>query len=304
MKLFLQSAYLSSAMSLIYIALLYRSHPYRRLPVASIFSTFAVGMLAVVPAVLLYRLIPALNPDGLLGAVLAAPLVEESVKFLLFAFTVRRLGYPSLIEPLDYAITFGILGLGFGVYEDFWYIFGTTYPSWIAGDQSHFIEVFRWMAYARSFPGHVLFNAMAGFLIGWGLCRANRRTRWRWFAGAFVIAAVSHSLFNLAANQRGTLLLWSLVVFYLGIVLVLRRRVLAVSPFAVLLKLIGGKNVSWEFGISPVEVLFAEGFSWPGKTKRSYLAFYPLTLSLVVLFPVLVSCVYFMHRVLSMGGGR
>jgi len=51
MKLFLQSAYLSSAISLIYIALLYRSHPFRRLPIVSILATFTVGMLAVVPAV-------------------------------------------------------------------------------------------------------------------------------------------------------------------------------------------------------------------------------------------------------------
>jgi len=296
MRLFLQSAYLSSAMSLIYIALLYRSHPFRRLPIVSIFSTFTVGMLAVVPVVLFYRFIPGLNPDGVLGAILVAPLVEESVKLLLFAATVRRLGYPSLIEPLDYAIYFGILGLGFGVYEDFWYIFGTTYPSWTAGDYSHFLEVFRWMAYARSFPGHVLFNAMAGFLIGWGLCQAEGKARWGWFAGAFVMAAVSHGLFNLAASQRGTLLLWSLVVSYLGIFLMLRRRVLAVSPFAALRELIRAKRSSWGFRISPVEALFAEGFSWPGKTKRSYLAFYPLTLSLVVLFPVLVSCVYFMQK--------
>jgi RsiW-degrading membrane proteinase PrsW (M82 family) len=302
MQLFLKSAYLSSAMSLIYIAMLYRSHPLRRLPIVPILSTFAIGMLAVVPVVLLYRFIPGLNPDGVLGAVLVAPWIEESAKLLLFAITVRRLGYPSLIEPLDYAITFGILGLGFGVYEDFWYIFGTTYSSWVSGDYSHFVEVFRWMAYARSFPGHVLFNAMAGFLIGWGLCQAEGKRRWGWFAGAFMTAVIAHGLFNLAASQRGTLLLWSLVVLYLGIVLMLRRRVLTVSPFMAIRELIQEKRSSWEFRISPVEALFAEGFSWPGKTKRSFLAFYPLTLSLIVLFPVLVSCVYFMHRVLSIGG--
>ena len=301
MQLFLQSAYLSSAMSLIYIALLYRSHPFRRLPLASVFSTFAVGMLAVVPVVLVYRFIPGLSPDGVWGAVLIAPWVEESVKLLLFSATVRRLGYPSLIEPLDYAIYFGILGLGFGVYEDFWYIFGNTYPSWISGDYNHFIEVFRWMAYARSFPGHVLFNAMAGFLIGWGLCQAEGKARWGWFSGAFLMAVISHGLFNLAATQRGTLLLWSLIVLYLGVVLALRRRALAVSPFATLPELIQEQRSAWGFRISPVEALFAEGFSWPGKTKRTYLAFYPLTLSLIVLFPVLVSCVYFVHRVLSVG---
>ncbi|MFC2078733.1 PrsW family glutamic-type intramembrane protease [Candidatus Bipolaricaulota bacterium] len=301
MKLFLQAAYLSSALSLIYIALLYRSHPFRRLPVASILSTFVVGMLSVVPVILVYRIIPGLNPEGLLGAVVVAPVVEESVKLLLFAVTTRRMGYPSLIEPLDYAIYFGILGVGFAIYEDFWYIFGTSYPSWVSGDHSHFIEVFRWMAYARSFPGHVLFDAMAGFLMGWGLCQVEGKSRWAWFAGAFMLAVVSHGLFNLAASQRGTLLLWSLVVAYLGVFLMLRRRVLAVSPFAALRQFMGAKRSSWDFRISPVEALFAEGFSWPGRAKRTLLAFYPLILSLVVLFPVLVSCVYFLHRILSLG---
>ena len=302
MKLFLQSAYLSSAISLLYIALLYRSHPFRRLPIVSILSTFLVGMLAVVPVILVYRFMPWLSSDGLFGAVLVAPLVEESVKLIVFAATTRRLGYPSLIEPLDYAIYFGILGLGFGVYEDFWYIFGNTYTSWTSGNYSHFIEVFRWMAYARSFPGHVLFNAMAGFLVGWGLCSVEGKRRWVWFAGAFMMAVVCHGLFNLAASQRGTLLLWSLVVAYLGVFLILRRRVLAVSPFSALRELIQARRSDWEFSVSPIEALFAEGFSWPGKPKRGFLAFYPLTLSLVVLFPVLVSCVYFMHRILSIGG--
>jgi len=304
MQLVLQSAYLSSVLSLIYIALLYRSHPFRRLPLVSILMTFAVGMLAVVPVIIVYRLLPGLEQDGLLGAVLVAPIIEESVKLLLFALTARRLGYPSLIEPLDYAITFGVLGVGFAIYEDFWYIFGNTYPSWISGDQNHFIEVFRWMAYARSFPGHVLFNALAGFFIGWGVCQARGKVRWGWYAGAFLIAAGSHSLFNLAASQRGTLLLWSLVVGYGGLFLVLRRRVLEDSPFVALRALIRGRrSVPWNFEISPVEALFAEGFWWPGKAKPRYLPFYPVTLSLIVLFPVLVSCVYFLHRLLSMGGG-
>jgi RsiW-degrading membrane proteinase PrsW (M82 family) len=301
MNLFLQAAYLSSASSLIYIALLYRSHPFRRLPVPSVLSTFAVGMLAVIPVAVVFRLLPGVTSDSLLGVTLVAPVVEESVKLALFAATIWRVGYPRLIEPLDYAIYFGILGIGFGIYEDFWYIFGNTYPSWISGDHGHFLEVFRWMVYARSFPGHVLFDTMAGFLIGWGMCLTRGKGRWAWWVGACATAVVSHGLFNLAAGQQGTLLLWSVVVSYVGIILALRRRAIAVSPFAALSAYIEGKRPSWEFGITPVETLFAEGFAWPGKPKRSLLAFYPVTLSLIVLFPVLLSCVYFLHRLLLIG---
>jgi len=303
MQLFLQSAYLSSVLSLVYIALLYRSHPYRKLPLASILTTFTVGMLSVVPVYLINRLVPGLHGNGLLGAVLTAPLIEESVKLSLFAVTAWRLGYPSLIEPLDYAIYFGVLGVGFAVYEDFWYIFGNSYPSWVEGDTSRFLEVFRLMAYARSFPGHVLFDAISGFFIGWAVCQRTKRVRWIWFAGAFLSAVGTHSLFNLVASQRGTLLLWSLVAGLVGIFLALRRRALDCSPFVAIREFVQGERLDWEYAISPVDTLFAEGFAWPGKSRRNVFPFYPVILSLIVLFPVLVSCVYLLQRLLSIGIG-
>ncbi len=301
MQLFLRSAYLSSLLSVIYIALLYRCHPSRRLPMPAVLSTFVVGMLSVVPAVLLYRFIPSSAMDHLLGAVVIAPLVEEAVKLGLFALTARRLGYPNLIEPIDYAILFGILGVGFGIYEDFWYIFGTSYPSWISGDDGRFLEVFRWMLYARSFPGHVLFNGLAGFAIGWGLIEGQPGRRWRWVAGGFAIAVGCHALFNLVASRGGTLLLWSLVLLYGGAFLVLRRRMTERSPFTALPTFIQGKTGEWTYSINPVDVLFADGFGWPGRTSRSFLSFYPLALSLVILFPVFMSCVYFLHRLMLLG---
>jgi len=304
MKLFVESAYLSSLLSAIYIALLYRSHRYRRPPIAPLLVAFTMGMLAVIPVVLIYRLVPGLHPDGMLGAVAIAPWLEEAVKLLLFLTMARRLGYPTLIEPLDYAILFGVLGVGFSVYEDFWYIFGGSYPSWISGDVGRFSEVFRWLIYARSFPGHLLFDAVAGFLIGWGMCgeseRARANRRWS-IVGAFAVAVAMHTGFNLAAHARGTLLLWSVVVLYVGLFLAFRRRALERSPFAALQALLAGDATSWGFPVSPVQVLFAEGFDWPGRVKSRILPFYPLTLSLVVLFPVLVSCVYLLHRLLSMG---
>jgi len=301
MKLFLESAYLSSLLSVIYITLLYRSHRYRKPPVAPLLVAFAVGMLAVIPVMIVYRLLPGLHFEGLLGAVVVAPLVEEGVKLTLLVLMARRLGYPTLVEPLDYAILFGVLGVGFAVYEDFWYIFGNSYPSWVAGDSGHFLEVFRWLAYARSFPGHILFDAVAGFLIGRRICRQTRVDRWTGMAGAFLVAVAMHACFNLAARVHGTLLLWSVVVLYVGIFLMLRRHALERSPFAALQAYLSGESTSWTYNLPPVKVLLAEGFVWPGKVKSTILTFFPLTMSLVILFPVLVSCVYLLHRLLSLG---
>lgn len=106
MTLFLQSAYLSSAMSLLYIALLVRSNPHRRLPLVPVLTTFVAGMMGVVLVVLLVRIIPELSLEGIAGRTVITPIVEESAKFLVFALTVRRLRYPNLIEPLDYAVFF------------------------------------------------------------------------------------------------------------------------------------------------------------------------------------------------------
>ena len=301
MQLFLQSAYLSSLLSVVYIALLYRSHPFHRLPMAPVLTTFIVGMISVIPVLLLYRAIPPLRMDGVLGTVLIAPLVEESIKLAAFGVTARRLGYPTLVDALDYAVLFGVLGVGFAVYEDFWYIFGSSYSSWVSGDLDRFYEVFRWITVARSFPGHILFNAIAGLVIGETVCRAGAWRSARGTASALMVAFAMHALFNLVARQQSALLLWSLVISYIGVFLALRRRAMERSPFLAVQRRVTDGREEWSHPLSPVQVLFAEGFAWPGTARARFLAFYPLLLSLVVLFPLLVSCVYLLHRWVSMG---
>lgn len=298
MNLFLRSVYLSSAMALVYIVLLYLSHPHRRVRSAPMLISFGLGMLAVIPVILIERLIPGFAATETWSSVVAAPLVEEGVKLCIFLLTIWRLGYPTLIEPIDYAILFAVLGVGFGVYEDFWYVFHRSYPSWISGEIGRFNEVFRWMAYARSFPGHLMFNALAGFLLGWASRAKDTRTRGRWILAAFATAVLAHSLFNATASLSGTIPLWTLMVAYLGIFLALRRQSLSQSPFRSLERLVEGGTDPWQHQQTPVEILFAEGYGWPGRPKRGFLQFFPLTLSLIILFPVLVSGMYFVHRLL------
>jgi len=261
------------------------------------FLAFGLGMFSVVPVVLIGRLLPGLGASGAWSSVVAAPLLEEGVKLAIFLLTIARLGYPALIEPIDFAILLGVLGVGFGVYEDFWYIFHRSYPSWISGEIGRFNEVFRWIAYARSFPGHLMFDALAGFMLGWGW-RAGKARRWLWTLAAFATAVLAHSLFNAIALLTGTIPLLTLMVAYLGIFLALRRQSLRNSPFCDVEKWVEGSSSSWHHERTPVEILFAEGYGWPGKSRRGFLQFFPLTMSLIILFPVLVSGVYFAHRLL------
>jgi len=168
MSLFLRSIYLSSALSLGYIFLLVKSNPYRRIPAAPAIVAFTAGMLAVIPVVAVKRFIPFdLNLASTAGLFLAAS-IEEVMKFSAFFLTGWRFRFPNAIGPLDFAIYFGILGVGFAVYEDFWYIFSVSYPSWTAGDPYRFSEIFHGIVLARAFPGHILFNGLAGFLVGRG----------------------------------------------------------------------------------------------------------------------------------------
>ena len=296
MDLLLRSTYLSAALSLLYIFLLYRSHPYRRLPAPATLLAFVVGMLSVV-LVIAFRERVAIPPiDETLGALLAAAAVEEGAKLLAASVTVFRFRFPNVAEPLDIMLYLGIVGVGFGIYEDFWYIFATSYPSWIAGDPGRFAEVFRGIILARALPGHILFNAISGFLLGIAFFARGRR---RWMLGTAGIAAavLLHAGFNLIAGWDQPLLLLTYAVILVGAFLGLRRWASARSPFAAVIRHVEDA-AAWTGERSAVSMLLAEGFAWPGKGRGGLFQFYPVILSLCVLFPLLILGVYFTSRVL------
>jgi RsiW-degrading membrane proteinase PrsW (M82 family) len=305
MSLFIQTIYLASGLSLLYIFLLYRSNPLRRLPAATVTVTFTLGMAAVIPAALLHRLLPLDGGGPVFSAYVSAGLIEEGIKFLVLAVTIWRFKFPDLAEPIDLAIYFGILGVGFGIYEDFWYIFSVSYDAWTAGDVSRFHEVFQAIAIARSFPGHILFDALAGFLVSHARFLERFRDRVPWLIGGFLLAVGLHGSFNLIATLGGTIPLLSYIVLLIGLFLHLRRRALARSPFRALIGLITKEEEEeWAYPRPPVDYLFAEGFSWPGKPKGGMFQVFPLTLALLILYPLLVVMIYLIHRtILWLVGG-
>jgi len=301
MSLFLWSIYLSSTLSLGYIFLLVKSNPYRRIPAAPAIVAFTAGMLAVIPVVAVKRLIPFDFSLATTGGLFLAASIEEAMKFSAFFLTGWRFRFPNAVETLDYAIYFGILGVGFAVYEDFWYIFSVSYPSWTAGDPYRFSEIFHGIVLARAFPGHILFNGLAGFLVGRG--RGGRSTeRIGWIAGGFAIALLSHAGFNriAALNESSLLITYALVL--IGIFLALRKRELARSPFSALIDYVEGRRGDWPFERPPIDYLFAEGFSWPGKKRGGMFQFYPILLSLAILFPLLLMIVYLLNRLVLWPG--
>jgi RsiW-degrading membrane proteinase PrsW (M82 family) len=303
MSLFLQSVYISAALSLVYIYLLYRSHPYRRLPASSTVLAFAAGMIAVVVVTVLRRVLPIGPIESSIGALLAAAAIEEVAKLLLATATVLRLRFPHVAEPLDVAILMGVVGVGFGIYEDFWYIFSISYPSWIAGDAGRFVEIFRGITLARAFPGHILFNGISGFLLGWGVASGGRR-RALWILGGLALAVGLHAGFNGVALVRGPFLLLTYVLVLVGIYLGLRRRALRRSPFGALIRALSDKTSeprAWPYERPMLDYLLADGFAWPGKRGGGLFQFYPVIFSLCVLFPLLLIGTYFANRLMMLG---
>ena len=295
MNLFVQAIYLASGLSLAYIFLLYRSNPLRRLPASRVTISFVVGMIAVIPVILIKHILPLPEGSTFFTSFVSAGTIEEGVKFALMALTIWRFSFPDLAEPLDFAIYFGILGVGFGIYEDFSYLFSGTYSVWETGDIGQFHRALQVLVIARAFPGHILFDTLAGFLVGHARFLTDRRTRGLWIVGAFILAVTLHGSFNMIAIHGGTILLLTYVVLLVGVFLQLRRRAIERSPFRATIAYVKGEIHDWHYPYPPADYLFADGFFWPGVPRGGMYELFPLTLSLVILYPLLVSVVYLLE---------
>jgi hypothetical protein len=297
MSLFMQSVYAASALSLAVVFLLYRSHPFRRLPSGPVVVAFATGMASVVGVSLVRGLLSW--EASVATALLGSAALEEGWKLVALAATTWRLRYPNLIEPYDFAVLFGIIGIGFGVYEDFSYIFSASYPSWVEGDIIRFHLVFGNMMLARSLPGHVLFDATAGYLIGVARFRSSGARRLGWLIGGAGLAVGLHAAYNAIAVHAGWMALLTYTMALVGLLLAMRQHAARTSPFVDLIERIErpAATPAWHHSRSPMELLFAEGFSWPSRSRGGLFQFYPVVLSLAVLFPLLFIAVYFVQRV-------
>ncbi len=299
MELFVRSVYFSSAVALGYLFLLYRSNPLRRLPATTVTVCFVVGMVGVIPVEFIHLVVPLPTSGGVTTAFITAGVVEEGVKFVLMWFTIRRLSFPDLAEPIDVAIYFGALGLGFGVYEDFWYVFSSAYPAWSAGNIAEFHTVFTGMILTRALPGHILFDALAGFFIGYAWFSHKRRRTW-WMLAAVVIAVGTHGVYDLVARYGGMIPLITYILFLIGVFIYLRTWALAQSPFRAVIELIAGDRMTWPYPRSPVDYLFADGFAWPGKPHGGMFQLFPVVFSLLVLYPLLFGAVYVINSGLAL----
>jgi protease PrsW len=138
-------------------------------------------------------------PDALV-AVLVAPFIEESMKFLgpLLLFWRRHREWSGITDGIVYC---GLSALGFAMVENVLYLGGHGYAAGADqyGPATGIQNVFLIFIVRILFTGfaHPLFTAMAGVGLGLSARTGDRRVRWLAPIGGLVLAMILHGMFNL-----------------------------------------------------------------------------------------------------------
>ena len=152
------------ALGAFYIGIIYSTYDTGYAKSGRILAFVSTGMLLASTLLLFYASIPTpairfghALVDDLIDSAILAPIVEETVKLWAFYFLFFR--HNPRISPYEGMFSFALLGLGFAIVENSDYSSGTSSEMIIRGGSSEIM-------YCRSFPGHVLFNGIAGYWIG------------------------------------------------------------------------------------------------------------------------------------------
>lgn len=310
MILFLRTIYISVLLSLFYIILLYQSDKYRKESTATISLVFILGMLSVTPVTFFHQIVPGFDNltlqndflNVLFRDYLRAGFLEELVKSLFFMAFIWRLKYDDFAEVMDGIVYFGILGAGFAVYEDFWYIFQNSYPPWEAGQAIRFNQIFHHMILSRAFPGHILFNCLAGYFYGLAKFTDFKRSRLKLLFLGFLLAVIAHGTFNLISRISDPISLLIYTLFLILVLVGLRAKALKSSPFrAILTHLKEGRlkleDVKDRHFYYPIQTyLLDENAPWREKPERNPWRFIPLLIILVPLYPLVFLLIFYLNK--------
>src|SRR5256884_6356921 len=130
------------------------------------------------------------------GAVISAPIVEESSKalILLILFLWKKDEFDGIVDGIVYA---GMVGLGFAMTENVLY-YGRAVQGGLEG--LTFIFILRGMA---SPFAHPLFTSMTGIGLGWSRQSNNGFTKLVTPVVGFMLAVLMHATWNASATYVG-----------------------------------------------------------------------------------------------------
>ncbi|WP_292349732.1 PrsW family glutamic-type intramembrane protease, partial [Methanoregula sp. PtaU1.Bin006] len=147
--------FLAIAPTLFLLLYIYRKDRYEPEPLHLIAWVFFLGALSVIPA----GLIELIFPEGVVSSAVVAPVVEETMKFLIVFLAIYR--HPEFDEPMDGIVYATAASLGFATVENILYV--------IEGGLA--VGIVRAIA---SVPGHVVFSCIWGFALGTAKFRPER----------------------------------------------------------------------------------------------------------------------------------
>lgn len=271
----------------------------------------------MVPVSLIHAIFPLLREIELENHILnilftdyfQAGFIEELVKSLFFLGLIFPLKYEDFAEIIDGILYFGVLGAGFAVFEDFSYIFQHSYPPWEAGNLARFNQVFHHMILSRAFPGHILFNCLAGYFFSLGKFSNKKSSKVKFILIGFLVAVFSHGTFNLIAKIGDSTNLLIYILVLILIIVALRRKVLKGSPFKKLLQKLesprppdlkpGKKEIDPGDFYYPInKYLKDENAPWGPKPKRNPWRFIPMLIILIPLYPLVFLLIFYMNKFL------
>ncbi|MBS3740407.1 PrsW family intramembrane metalloprotease, partial [Candidatus Bipolaricaulota bacterium] len=233
MALFFRSIYLGWFLSLIYAGVLYFSDSYKRESLINVGIAFTGGVLAIILISTLHAGVPGFSDANFGGTLLSrtysafvkAAIPEEIVKLIIFFLIVWKFDFEDFSESFDGMLYMGMIGAGFGAYEDFSYIFAQTLPH-IGEDGGQAARALQFITWQRAFPGHILINSISGYFLGMAKFASGRKKQFTLVAQGLGVAILAHGLFNLAGSGGGTGWLIIYVLALGRIFFFLRRKLL------------------------------------------------------------------------------
>ena len=166
----------------------YRADKYEPEPKKLVLRTFFLGVLVAIALGTSYEGLPFPWGPARYAAVLWAPVVEESAKFLIVFWTV--FSRKDFNEPMDGIVYAASAALGFAACENAFYVLS----SWHGGSP----EMGMFTLLARSVfsvPGHALFSAFFGAALGFAKGRKGVKPVLMVAAG-LLLSMIVHGLFN------------------------------------------------------------------------------------------------------------
>ena len=189
----------------------HRTDKYEPEPKKLVFRTFFLGVLFGIALGTSYTGLPYPWGPARYSAVIWAPLVEETGKFLIVFWTVFR--NKNFNEPVDGIVYAASAALGFAACENVFYVLS----GWSLAAGTGVLTLLARSVF--SVPGHALFSSFWGAALGYAAGRRGVKPYMAVAAG-LLLAMIAHGLFNWLSMEQTfggllfivfVVLLWRLV---------------------------------------------------------------------------------------------